>query len=421
MSDVIDFYLNSATSSDKSLLSVLKQQGCRALENLGFPTRKQEDWRYSEPKAWLNQEFQTSHPIPMKDFSSLPEGIRVIFDGVNIQCSEPLPKGVHIQSLQEALQKSPEILERYLGQQALPEHGFIALNTAMLNLGVCIQIDEGVILNTPIILCHWSEGLNSALYWRHLVTLGEGAHATIIEDYQGDASNYFTSAITEIFLQKQARLEHIKFQSEGLKAFHVGNLYATLEKQSQLFCHLLNLGGAWVRCDTQIAFKAEGAKACLNGLYLPAGSQHHDQHTVIEHGVPHCMSEQDYKGVVSGKARAVFDGQVVVARDAIKTEAHQQNKNLLLSLEAEIDTKPQLEIDADDVICSHGATVGQLSEEALFYLASRGISHEEGKMLLIAAFAAENLQQIQYPEILRIAKARVTNKLETDHGCCATG
>jgi Fe-S cluster assembly protein SufD len=223
----------------------------------------------------------------------------------------------------------------------------------------------------------------------------KGSQASLIEDYCGEAGQcYYTNTVTEVHLAEKASLTHTKIQRESKLAYHVGHLAVKQAAHSQLDSHLFSLGGQWVRSDLTIHLDEPHASCGMNGMYVPFDGQHMDHHTLVRHQAPDCQSVQDYKGIVSGHARAVFNGRVVVAKDAQHTSAKQQNKNLLLSTNAEIDTKPQLEIFADDVVCTHGATVGQLDEEALFYLATRGIEHEEASRYLMQAFMTDNLRAI---------------------------
>jgi Fe-S cluster assembly protein SufD len=235
---------------------------------------------------------------------------------------------------------------------------------------------------------------------RNLIIAEAGSSASIIEDYQGDLNTrYFTNTITEVSLAADAKITHYKIQRESKLAYHIGHIAVKQAANSQFESHSFSIGGKLVRSDITIGLHESGAHCLMNGVYAPADMQHMDHHTVVTHEVPSCSSEQDYKGILSGQSRAVFNGQVIVVKDAQHTVAKQQNKNLLLSANAEIDTKPQLDIFADDVVCTHGATVGQLDEEALFYLAARGIGRVEANRYLVQAFASENLKKFANIEL----------------------
>jgi Fe-S cluster assembly protein SufD len=265
----------------------------------------------------------------------------------------------------------------------------------MIHCGVFIYIPQRVRIEEPIALSHLQNQMNQAIHLRHLIIAEAGSQATIIEDYTGvEGCSYLTNTVTEVCLGGSAHLTHYKIQRESKAAFHIGHLSVQQGAHSHFASHSLSLGGMVVRSDISIYLQEKNAHCLMNGIYAPSEGQHVDHHTTVHHLMPDCSSEQDYKGILNGRSRAVFNGKVKVAKDAQHTNAQQQNKNLLLSPNAEIDTKPQLEIFADDVVCSHGATVGQLDEEALFYLATRGIDRMEASHYLINAFAENNLRLI---------------------------
>ncbi|MDP3705093.1 MAG: Fe-S cluster assembly protein SufD [Legionellaceae bacterium] len=412
MSEVTDFYQQQAKSlmSNVSWLAKLQKQALTDFVRLGFPTRDDEDWKYTSAETFLKQAFTQTpqaehldkHAIAVMAAgrqTDVPIGAKIaLVNGVVIgleTLTASLPPGVIVQPLAEAILEHPEKIKPYLGQILQHEHGFHALNTAMLQFGLFIYVPKHVCLAEPLLLTHWQTTPNQATFLRHLVVAEAGSEVSIIEDYQGDAAScYFTNTITEVFAAEDATITHYKIQRESKLAFHVGHIAVKQGARSQFNSHLLNVGGQWSRSDATMNLDESTAHCLLNGIYAPADGQHMDQHTLVNHAVPDCRSEQDYKGILTGHSRAVFNGKVVVAVGAQRTEARQQNKNLLLSKTAEIDTKPQLDIYADDVICTHGATVGQLDEEALFYLATRGIDHAEASRYLIQAFASNNLQAI---------------------------
>ncbi|KTD32836.1 ABC transporter permease [Legionella nautarum] len=407
MSEVIDFYQQQAKQELSTIpwLAELQTKGLHEFLRRGFPTRHHEDWKYTVVDTLLQQRFiqqrqnQTSRIKPefQSDLYLTLQNGQVFNEN---ELASHLPKGVLIQSLATALEQHADKIKPYLGQVLRHEHGFQALNTAMLRCGVVVYLAAGVRVEQPIVLSHWQDQENQAVHNRYLIIAEEGSQATIIEDYQGaEACQYFTNTVTEAFVAKNANLVHYKIQRESKSAYHIGHLSVKQDSASQIDSHLLSLGGKLVRSDIDLHLQEENARCLLNGIYVPTDGQHMDQHTTIHHLVPNCHSEQNYKGILNGRSRAVFNGKVFVAKDAQHTQAHQQNKNLLLSAQAEIDTKPQLEIFADDVICSHGATVGQLDEEALFYLATRGIDRREATSYLIRAFAADNIGLVSNPAL----------------------
>jgi Fe-S cluster assembly protein SufD len=361
--------MNESTS-----VAALQAAALIDFEQRGLPTRRDEAWKYTSTVALAKHQFTRSAPVLL---------------------SSTWPEGVIVSSWAQALPMYADYILPYLDKLVDRSHGFQAQNTAMLRDGVFIYIPEGVHLDSPLMLTPPAMTHAEARYLRYLIVTAADSAVSIIEDYTGlDNTPYFTNTLTELLVGPRARVQHYKLQREGLAAYHVGHLAARLLADSHLDCHSISLGGQWVRSDTQIEFAEPGAQCRLNGIYLTSGTQHVDHHTVVAHQVPNCASSQDYRGILSGRSRAVFNGSVVVAVDAQHSNAQQQNKNMLLSSQAEVDTKPQLEIFADDVQCSHGATVGQLSEDALFYLMSRGIRQDEARQLLLNAFVQANLQQL---------------------------
>ena len=319
-----------------------------------------------------------------------------------------LPPGVLVMPILEALQSVPEKITPYLEKILITQHGFHAQNTAMLQLGLFIYVPAHICITEPMLLVHWQTRAEQAIYLRHVVVMESGASLSLIEDYQGQAdARYYTNTITEIMAGPQACLKHYKVQRESTAAWHVGHLAVKLTTGSRVESHIVSLGAGWSRFDARFALTEPQAECVLNGVYIPSGQQHMDHHTWVHHDAPNGTSHQDYKGIVKDAAHAVFNGQVHVARHAQKTVARQQNKNLLLSKQAEVDTKPQLDIAADDVQCTHGATVGQLDADALFYFATRGIAIQEATKYLIQAFAADNLRAIGHDEFAAWLQSRM--------------
>ncbi len=399
MRDLLDFYkLESQKCPDFPQLSALKTAAFADLETLGFPTRHDEAWKYTKTDQFTKQHFNLAMHASEPLTADVP--FDVFFCDMTrglMDSAEALPRGVIIQTWQDALLRHAEKIAPYLGRILKHTHGFHAQNTAMLRDGLFIYIPEHIILEKPLFLSQLQKDNQEARYIRHLIVMEPGSQATIIEDYQGEEGiSYFTNTMTEVYLKAHASLGHYKMQRESRRAYHVGEVAVQQEASSHFESHSLSLGGQWVRSDTSITFIEPKASCFMNGIYITQDQQHVDHHTRVLHDVPHCTSEQDYKGMLYGRSRAVFNGIVVVAKDAQQTEAHQQNKNLLLSPDAEIDTKPQLEIDADDVTCTHGATVGCLDEEALFYLEARGIPKPEAQDYLVQAFVAMNLKKINF-------------------------
>lgn len=426
MNEILSFYQHQA-SANVSTLPWLAQLQSKALVDLGqqgFPGRDNEEWKYTRVDELLKQPFVSY----IKNLAtSVPESFDLptnqhllIHNGIisgSAELARMMPTGVLVQPLATVLADRPELLKPYLGTILKQEHGFHFLNTAMIHCGVVIYIPAGSSIENPIALTHRQDQTNQAVHLRHLIIAEEGSQATIIETYEGaDKTSYLTNTVTEIFLGANAKLTHCKIQRESKAAYHLGHLAVKQSHGSEFSTHSLSLGGKCVRSDLSIYLEEEKAHCLMNGIYAPGEGQHVDHHTTVHHLVPDCSSEQDYKGILKGRSRAVFNGKVVVAKDAQHTNAKQQNKNLLLSANAEVNTKPQLEIFADDVLCSHGATVGQLDEDALFYLATRGIARSEASQYLIHAFARTNLRLIPHAELAAYISSLLTRHLGEAHG-----
>lgn len=296
-------------------------------------------------------------------------------------------------SLAAMLDSDPGILEPYLGRYAsFEQNAFTALNTAFMRDGAFLLLPQGSVIPEPIHLLFVSTARrqSTVIYPRNLIVAGAGCRLTVVESYVGVYNDvYFTNAVTEIVAGDESVVEHYKVQQESEKAFHVGCLQAHPGRSGNFSSCFVSLGGSLVRNDVNAVLDREGIECTLNGLYLTRGKQHVDNQTSIDHAQPHCSSRELYKGILDGKSSGVFNGKIVVRKDAQKTNARQTNKNLLLSDHALVNTKPQLQISADDVKCTHGATIGQLDDEALFYMRTRGIGEETARSLLTYAFASE--------------------------------
>jgi Fe-S cluster assembly protein SufD len=407
-----DVYLESFARLSRSSarapawLGELRQEAIERFAELGFPLRTDEEWRFTNLSPLTRTSFVPANGAANKNVGQIlndgvidaGSGPRLVFvngryePGLSRPASEQLRLG-------RFSDFDPNELKHYLGQYAAYlDHAFIALNTAFLDDGACLVVPGGYESREPIQIVFLSTGGPEPLvsHPRVLIVAEREARATVLESYAGpEDETYFTNAVTEIVVQDQAAIDHYKIQREGRQAFHVATLQAFLGRTANFRTHMIGLGGALVRNEVNAVAGDEGSECTLNGLYLANGSQHMDNRTFIDHAKPHCTSHELYKGALDGQARGVFNGKIRVAQDAQKTDAKQTNKTLLLSDDAQINTKPQLEIYADDVKCTHGATVGQLSDEALFYLRSRGIGLEAARGLLTFAFANDIISRIQ--------------------------
>ncbi len=347
-------------------LRTLRIRAADALRKQGLPTKRTEAWRFTPLRSVVDAEF-------------VPE------EGLVPALGAPIPEGVTVRSLRQVLQADPDLLEGRLDLGGAPAH-FAALNTALFSDGLWIDVSAGAVIEAPIELVHAmpSSSEPGVAYPRVLVTLGENAELSLIETYLGRETGQLTNSVVEVDMGCNAKMTHVRVhENAGLQ---IGRVDVRQHADSNYHSTVVTLGGALLRFDVRCLLQGKGAACQLDGAYLVDGDDHVDHHTVVEHQAPNCTSHQKYRGIASGKGIAVFDGLVVVHRDAQKTEAHQENRNLLLSDTATVHTKPHLEIDADDVICSHGATVGSLDEDQLFYLRARGIPEEQALAILTFAF-----------------------------------
>ncbi len=377
----------------------------------GYPAAHDEEWKYTSVAAIEKQAFRavSRRAGDLDAAAALVAGLAladaghllVFVDGHHYpKLSAPgrLPAGARLTSLNEQFETAPESLEPYFAddeQQTI----FAELNTAFMADGAYLHLARGVVVEQPVhlVFIATQDGAAGAtISPRNLIVAEEGAQATVIEHYAGtDGAPYLTNAVTRIFAAAGATLAHYKLQQEGAQAFHVAGIHARQAQGSTLSSHSTSLGALLTRNDISTAFEASGCAATLDGLYLVGGRQHVDNHTRIDHGAPNGTSHEFYRGVLDGRSRAVFNGKVVVHPGAQKTNAQQANHNLLLSRDAEIDSKPQLEIYADDVKCTHGATIGQLDDNQLFYLRARGVPETMARSLLVHAFAHDVVERIR--------------------------
>ena len=406
-------------------LQHLRSNAITQFEQLGFPTTRNEEWKYTNVTPILKHEFSAARAFSKLEITpfTYPESKQsqlVFVNGIyapELSNIEAIPTGVTISNLPEADQKL--VSEYFASQAEYHNDAFTALNTAMANDGAFILIPRGKIVEAPIHLLFISEN-DVVSYPRILLVAEEGSIATIIESYisPNDDGIYFTNAVTEVITKQDANITHYRLQAESTKAFHVATTTVQQESKSTYASYAIALGGEIARHDLNVKLDGEHIESTIDGLYVGTGKQHIDNHTTMDHAQPHCNSFQLYKGILDEKARAVFNGKVFVRKDAMLTDAKQLNKNLLLSKDAHVDTKPQLEIFADDVKCSHGATVGQLEESELFYLCSRGLSPDRARALLTFGFAEDVISKIKVESVRKkldkIVLARLHQNLEVN-------
>jgi Fe-S cluster assembly protein SufD len=414
-------------SSSPTWLKALRESAIGSFDRLGFPKRNDEDWKYTSVEPIVSQPFERerqSEPVSAeailpRSFTD-PECNRLVFvNGTfvpQLSLWRDVPANVRVQSLADAIKQDDQILAPYLAACARHEsEAFFALNTAFMEDGAVVVVPSNCRLEAPLhlIFVAIARERRIALYPRNLLLVGAGSEVKIVESYLGlGMGSYFVDAVTELIGEENSVIDYYRLQREGDAGFHIGAVDARLKRNCHFTSHAITLAGALVRNDVHVALDGEGSECILNGLYLLDGRQHVDNHTEIEHRRPRATSFELYKGILSGNAHGVFNGKIVVHKDAQKTDARQTNKNLLLSENATVNTKPQLEIHADDVKCSHGSTIGQLDADALFYLRSRGLDIREAQSLLSYAFASDVVGRIRIPSL----RSRLDEYLLTKFG-----
>jgi Fe-S cluster assembly protein SufD len=408
--------VENAPTAPAVWLGALRRSGAERFATLGLPTTRLEDWRHTSLAPLAELEFGLSDAHATLDQRQLLQlagpsrGHRLVFVNgrwrreLSTLCG--LPPGVYAGSLAKALVEKPELVEPHLGRlAAVRENALVALNTALLQDGALIHLPEGVAVPEEIELLFVTVGKGGPVitHPRVLLVAGARSEATVVESYcsptQADPS--LTVAVTEVVAGDGARVDHYKLQDEPEGAFHLGVLASRQGRDSRFSTHQSTLGARISRSEVRAVLGGEGGEAQVNGLYLGSREQLMDNHSLIEHASPRCTSRENYKGILDGRSRGVFGGRIRVLEGAQKSDAYQVNSNLLLSEEAEVDTKPQLEIFADDVKCGHGGTVGRLDEEALFYLRSRGVDRESARSILTYAFAGELVKIVKPPGLQR--------------------
>lgn len=393
---------------DRPAVARLRRAAIARFGEVGYPTERNEDWKFTSVAPLARTALTLQDPEIRANIANII-----------------LPPGAVVMDLGEALARHPELVEPHLGQHAdFKQHPFVALNTAFWTDGVFVHVPAGIALEEPVHIL-WAAfpqaGQLPLRYPRLLLVVGDRAQVTVCEQYGGveGVHRYATNAAAEVVVGEGAVVDHYKVQEEADQAFHLACTQAVLAAKATFSTHYIGFGGSLVRNEVRVRFTGPHAEATVNGMYLGSGTQHFDNHTVIDHAQPHCASHELYKGVLDGKARGVFNGKIFVRLDAQKTDAKQTNQTLLLSDDATINTKPQLEIYADDVKCTHGATVGQLDDEQLFYLRSRGIGEEQARALLTFAFANDIISRVKVPSLRQrlerhLLEARHLPRLEED-------
>ena len=395
-------------------------------ENKGFPTKKEESWKYTSLSAILKNDFSVfpktdgaiQYSEVKKYFLHEIDTYKVVFvDGVfSSHLSSTTHDGIDVCLMSSALNKPKYkmVIDTYFNKIASKDESLTSLNTAFANEGAYINIPKSKVADKPIEIMSFSTGSETALLVqpRNLVLVGENSHVQIIERHQSLNNNpVLTNSVTEIFAQKRAIVDYYKIQNDNLEANLIDNTYVSQKQESHVSVHTFSFGGNLTRNNLNFYHFGERLTSTLNGITIIGDKQHVDHYTLVNHATPNCESFQDYKGIFSDRSTGVFNGKVYVEKEAQKTNAFQKSNNILLSDKASINAKPQLEIFADDVKCSHGCTVGQLDETALFYMQQRGIPKKEAKALLMYAFSNAVIENIKIPEIKQRITSIIANKL----------
>lgn len=418
---------NSLNGNKLSSVTDLRKDAIKKFEELNFPTIKDEEWKYTNIAPLLQYNFLPVHEKPeisneqIKNFlfNELKENVVVVVNGIfseELSSLKNLPDGVEVKSIAKAISLDSPLIKKHFGKYSdFSNHIFTSLSTAYTKDGVLIHVPEGKIVEQPIhILFITSSGNNKYLVQpRNLFIADANSQVSIIEHYvHVDSDIYFTNNVTEIFVDENAVVDHIRLQEESKSSFHIGRMDVDIERTGNFASHLISLGAALSRNDFNARFNNEGGECTFNGLFLTEDNQLFDAHTLIDHAKPHCNSHEHYKGILNHTSRGVFNGKVIVRPNAQKTNAFQENNNIILSQEALVNTKPQLEIFADDVKCSHGATIGQLDNEAMFYLKSRGLGEEKARAILIHAFASDVIRSIKIEAIKNYVEEILNKKFD---------
>lgn len=397
----------------------LRTAAIKNFETKGFPTKKEEAWKYTSLNSLLKNDFSVfpkqessvEFAEVKKFFLHEIDTYKVVFvDGIfSSFLSSTTHDGLDVCLMSSALTKPKykEVIDTYFNKIASQDESLTSLNTAFASEGAYINIPKGKVADKPIEVIYFSTGNEAALMVqpRNLIIVGENAQVQIIERHQSLNGNpVLTNSVTEVFAHPYSNVDYYKIQNDRLEASLIDNTYISQDRNSNVSVHTFSFGGDLTRNNLNFYHKGEHLESTLKGITIIEGKQHVDHYTLVNHATPNCESHQNYKGIFDDRATGVFNGKIFVEKEAQKTDAFQQNNNILLSEKATINAKPQLEIFADDVKCSHGCTVGQLDDRAMFYMQSRGIPQKEAKALLMYAFCNEAIESIRIPEL----KGRIT-------------
>jgi len=388
-------------------IATIRQQAAERFSATGLPTAWDEEWKYTSLAPLGRIDWRLS-PGSVERADTQGASMRgraaaefIFVDGHLLRSPSDISglsgaAGVRLLSLSEALTSSEPAVERWFARLAdYQRHPLTALNTALAADGAVLIVDDGEVVDGFVHLLFIGSGSDVMSHPRNLIVAGRNSQLSIVETYIG-SGRYFTNSVTEIVASEGAVVSHTKLVRESPDAFHIGTTQIHQERSSSVRSHQMSMGGGMVRNEVNVALMGQGASLALEGLFVLTGREHVDNHTVIDHATPHCDSQELFKGILDQQSRGIFDGLIIVRKDAQKTNSRQVNRNLLLSENAIVDSKPTLEIHADDVKCNHGSTIGQLDEEAIFYLRARGIDEAEARSFLVEAFASEIIDRLPF-------------------------
>ncbi len=425
---VSDFEAVKKTLPGSSFVQNIRQKAIEKFAELGIPARKNEEYKYSNVQKLFSENVVTPSvvegpkTVPSIDKYLIPNldaHIIVLVNGFyseEFSSLENLDKTVVVSSLQNAFEKYPELVDKHFSTCAnITSDAFIALNTAYAVDGVFIHVPENTVVEKPIHIINLIVAKESTLFFpRNLFVVGKSAQVQLIETFETHdlPVKAISTSVTEIAIAENAKVQYYRLQNDCENGQQINTVSASQQKNSHFDTNTVSLSGGWVRNNLNIALNGENCESHLNGLFITSEDQLVDNHTLVDHRKPHCESNQTYKGILEGKSTGVFNGKIFVQRDAQKTNAYQSSKNILLSDEATINTKPQLEIYADDVKCSHGSSTGKIDEDALFYLRTRGLGVESAKKLLLHAFVNDVLQTIRIDALREYLETLIHKKLD---------
>lgn len=419
--NLIKEYEEAINPGNGNKISEIKKEAINYFKQKGFPTRKDEEWRYTNisPLLKRNYTLNTSDSLTEKDIKkylikSLDVNLIVLINGI---FSESLSKidtetNFYAASLKSAFGEKKELVLNYFSKSYNTiNDSFTALNTALSADGAFIHISRNAVIEKPFLILNLNGSKSDEILanTRNIIVAEPNSQATVIDLYHNFGNNYsFSNALTEVFIKENSILKYYKIQNDGEKSHSINTVQARIEKSAEFDTFVISWGGEIIRNNLNSVLEGEGGECIMKGIYLSAGNNLIDNHTLVDHAVPNCHSNQTYRGILGGNSYGVFNGKIMVRKDAQKTNAYQSNKNILISDTAVVNAKPQLEIFADDVKCSHGATTGQLNPEELFYLRSRGIEKNEAQKLLLNAFLDELILEIDI-EPLKIHLEKILN------------